>query len=106
MNGARAQTHDLFGRNLHFVRLIDEDQQLSTAARLNCKVEHLPFMYLGLPLGGCPKKVAFWQPMIDKVHKKLDKWRHFNLSRGGRATLCKSVLSNLPTYYMSLFLMR
>lgn len=62
-------------------------------------------MHLGLLLGGYPEKVAFWQPMIDKVRKKLDKWRCFNLSRGGGATLCKSVLSNLPTYYMSLYLM-
>ncbi|TYK09922.1 uncharacterized protein E5676_scaffold16G00380 [Cucumis melo var. makuwa] len=44
---------------------------------------------------------------MDKVHAKLDKWKRFNLSRGGRASLslCKSVLFNLPTYYMSTFLM-
>lgn len=61
-------------------------------------------MYLGLPLGGHPKKTAFWQPVIDEVQGKLDKWRRYNLSRGGRVTLCKSVLSNLPNYYMSTFL--
>ena len=35
----------------------------------------------------------------------MDKWRRCNLCRGGRITLCKSVLSSLPTYYMSVFLM-
>ena len=80
---------------------VDDGKLLSVAARLNCKVEHLPLVYLGLPLGGCLKEVEFWQPVIDKLQRKLDKWRRYNLSRGGRATLCKSVLSNLPIYYMS-----
>ena len=62
-------------------------------------------MYLGLPLGGYPKKVSFWQSVIDKIQGKLDKWRRYNLSRGGKATLRKSVLSSLPTYYMSSFFM-
>lgn len=84
---------------------VEESKLLSTASRLNCKANYLHFTYLRLPLGGYPKRVSFWQPMIDKTHTKLDKWRKFNLSRGGRSTLCKSVLSNLPTYYMSLFLM-
>lgn len=74
---------------------IDDNKLLSTASRVKCKVE-TSVTYLGLPLGGYPKKVSFWQPMIDKIHAKLDKWRRFNLSRGGRATLCKPVLSNLP----------
>lgn len=52
-----------------------------------------------------PKKEAFWQLVIGKVQDKLDKWKRYNLSRGGRVTLCKSVLAHLPTYYMSLFLM-
>lgn len=58
-----------------------------------------------LSLGGCPKKLSFWQPVIDKVQKKLDKWNRLNLSRGGRLTLCNSVVSRIPNYYMSIFLM-
>lgn len=38
---------------------IDEDKLLSTSTRLHCKVESLPFLYLGLPLVGYPKKVTF-----------------------------------------------
>lgn len=60
-------------------------------------------MYLVLPLGGYPKIAHFWQPIFDKVQKKLDKWKWFNLSRRG-LTLCSSRLSNLPTYFMSTFL--
>lgn len=41
---------------------------LSSEAK--CKVEHLPIMYLGLPLGGYPKKMS-WQPVIDKIQGKL-----------------------------------
>ena len=84
---------------------IEDSKVISTANILNCKVESLPFIYLSLPLGGYPKSARLWQPILDKVHGKLDKWRRCNLCRGGRITLCKSVLSSLPTYYMSVFLM-
>ena len=76
-----------------------------SASRLRCKTEKLLLMYLGLLLGGYPKCSLFWQPIIDKIQGKLSKWRRYNLSRGGRITQCKSVLSNLPTYYISTLLM-
>lgn len=83
---------------------IEEYILSSTAARLNCKAGTFPFTYMGLPLGGQPKRHSFWQPIIDKVHLKLDRWK-YSLSRGGRLTLCNAVLANLPTYYMSIFQM-
>ena len=78
---------------------------LSTASSLGYKVDHLPLIYLRLPLGGYTKLSSFWQPVLDKVQIKLDKWKRFNLSRGGRATLYKSALLNIPTYYTSTFLL-
>ena len=74
-----------------------------TANRLGFKAEKLPFLYFGLPLEGYPRQKEFWQPVIDRVHKKLDRWKKFNISRGGRHTLSNSVLASLPTYYQSLF---
>ena len=38
---------------------IDDNKVISTEDILNCKVESLPFIYLGLPLGGYPKKCSF-----------------------------------------------
>lgn len=37
--------------------------------------------------------------------KKLDRWKCVNLLRGGRLTICSSVLSNISLYYLSLFFM-
>lgn len=63
---------------------------------LSCVQHFCLFMYLGLPLGGYPKSSSFWQAVIDKIQKKLDRWKRFNLSRGGgRLTLCNSVLSSI-----------
>lgn len=73
---------------------VEEHKLFSMATKI--KVEQLSFLYLGLPQGGHPKKVSFWKPIIDKLQGKLDKWRRYNLSR--ESTICKSVLSNLPTY--------
>ena len=70
------------------------------AEKMSCTAEKMTFLYLGLPLEGNPRHASFWQPMIDKVQRKLAKWRRFKLPRGGRATLCQSVLANLPTYYV------
>ena len=38
---------------------IEDNKLISVAAKLNCKVDYLPIMYLGLPLGGYSKKEAF-----------------------------------------------
>ena len=44
-----------------------------------------------------------WKPIINKFQAILSKWKPKNLSFGGRLTLIKAVLGNLPTYYLSLF---
>ena len=62
-----------------------------------------PIIYLGLPLGGNPQNIDFWEPVVSKVAKRLDGWKKAFLSRGGRLTLIQSVLSSPPIYYLSLF---
>ncbi|XP_028062203.1 uncharacterized protein LOC114265575 [Camellia sinensis] len=71
----------------------------------NCKMKILPINYLGMPLGANPKRVSTWEPIIDKVKKRLASWKRRYLSLRGRITLIKSVLSSLPLYYMSIFKM-
>ena len=63
----------------------------------------LPMKYLGMPLG-TPYKTAFvWNPILERMEKKLLGWKRLYLSKGGRLALLKSTLSSLPTYYLSLF---
>lgn len=73
------------------------------ASILTCEAGYLPFTYLGVPVGANMNLVKNWQPIIDKFHAKLSSWKARTLSFGGRLTLIKSVLGNLPTYYLSLF---
>jgi hypothetical protein len=40
---------------------------------------------------------------IEKIEHQLASWERLYLSKGGRVTLIKSTLANLPTYYLSLF---
>ncbi|KAL5552484.1 hypothetical protein UlMin_039885 [Ulmus minor] len=62
-----------------------------------------PMKYLGLPLGGNPNSTEFWNPVVEKVGKRLDGWKKAVLSKGGRLTMIQSVLSSIPIYFMSLF---
>ncbi|KAE8690230.1 hypothetical protein F3Y22_tig00110904pilonHSYRG00039 [Hibiscus syriacus] len=70
---------------------------------ISCDIEALPTSYLGLPLGQSRNSLAIWQPIIDKVQSRLDGWKGKLLSFARRLTLAKSVLSNLPIFYTSLF---
>jgi hypothetical protein len=73
------------------------------ASILGCRVSSLPMKYLGLPLGASFKAKSIWDDIIEKVERRLAGWKMMYLSKGGRVTLIKSTLSNLPTYFMSLF---
>ena len=70
---------------------------------LGCKQGSLPMKYLGLPLGANFKDKTIWNPILEKMERKLAGWKRLYLSKGGRVTLIKSTLSNLPTYFLSLF---
>ncbi|GJX00650.1 RNA-directed DNA polymerase, eukaryota, reverse transcriptase zinc-binding domain protein [Tanacetum coccineum] len=43
--------------------------------------------------------------LVMKFSSKLVQWKAHHLSVGGRLSLIKSVLGNLPTYYMSIYMM-
>ena len=49
------------------------------------------------------KKKSIWNPILEKVEKRLAGWKRLYLSKGGRVTLIKSTLSNFSTHFLSLF---
>jgi hypothetical protein len=73
------------------------------AELLYCRTGCLPLLYLGMPLGASYKSVDVWNPILEKIERRLARWKKLYLSKGGRLTLLKSTLSSLPTYYPSLF---
>ena len=52
---------------------------------------------------GSPRNTCFRDPVINKVAKRLDGWKRAFLLKGGRLTLIETILSAIPTYYLSFF---
>lgn len=56
--------------------------------------------YLAFPLLSGRVTVLDFAFIVDKVHSRLASWKGRLLSRAGRVTLAKSVLSSMPVYTM------
>lgn len=61
------------------------------------------FSVSGLTGGSEYEAFENWAPVEEKFRKKLNGWAAKTLSIGGRLTLIKSVLNNIPLYFFSLF---
>ncbi|XP_026420308.1 uncharacterized protein LOC113316311 [Papaver somniferum] len=72
---------------------------------LGCYNGMLPTTYLGLPLGDKSGGVDKWDKVVDKFTVRLYGWNRTMMNRAGKIILIKNVLSSLPVYYMSLFVM-
>ncbi|KAE8688105.1 hypothetical protein F3Y22_tig00111000pilonHSYRG00058 [Hibiscus syriacus] len=83
---------------------VEENNLNQLALLCGCTVSTLPFKYLGISLGADPRKISTWDPVIEKFRVKLVGWKSRMLSFAGRVVLINSVLSLLPLYYMSIFL--
>ena len=70
---------------------------------LGCRIGSLPMTYLGMPLGASHKSPTIWNPILERIERKLAGWKKMYLSKGRRLTLLKSTLASLPTYFLSLF---
>jgi hypothetical protein len=79
--------------NLHFL-----DQ-------LNLRVSHFPCRYLGLPLHYRKPTREMIEPFIQKVASRLLGWQRGLFSYPGRELLVKSMLSVIPTFYLTAFKM-
>ncbi|XP_039120313.1 uncharacterized protein LOC120256691 [Dioscorea cayenensis subsp. rotundata] len=73
------------------------------ASTFSCAVGRLPVHYLGIPISGRRPRKQDWRNLIDKIKGRLSSWKSNYLSISGRLTLLNSVLSSLPTYWMSIF---
>jgi hypothetical protein len=67
------------------------------------KYSSLPGKYLGLPLHFKKVKRNDLQPLIDKINNRLAGWKGKLLSKAGRETLVKAVLSAQPIYHLTVF---
>lgn len=68
---------------------------------LNCNVSSLPFVYIGLLIGGNAKRLAFWEPVLNRIKSRLSVWNCKHLSLGSHLVLLKFVLSSLLVYVLS-----
>lgn len=53
------------------------------ASILNCKVGKVPFVYLGHPIGGDPRMLSLWDPVLNTIKSRLSRWKSRFLSFGG-----------------------
>ncbi|GJX42295.1 RNA-directed DNA polymerase, eukaryota, reverse transcriptase zinc-binding domain protein [Tanacetum coccineum] len=70
---------------------VDSERVNRAAMKLGCLVLKTPFTYLGSIVGGNMSRKQSWIETVDKIKKRLSKWKMNTLSIGGRLTLTKSV---------------
>ncbi|GMP26625.1 hypothetical protein CsSME_00002996 [Camellia sinensis var. sinensis] len=54
------------------------------AELFGCGIETFPMKYLGLPLGSNLRGEMFWNPVVEKIRKRLEGWSRALLSCGGK----------------------
>ncbi|KAK2645148.1 hypothetical protein Ddye_020343 [Dipteronia dyeriana] len=73
------------------------------ATTFECKKAVLPVTYLELPLGANSRLKIFWNPLVNRIEKRLALWKIKFLNKWGRLVLIKSILSSIPSYFLSIF---
>ena len=59
------------------------------AELLNCKILHIPFTYLGIPIGANPRRSEVWDLVVRRLERKLGKGRQRHLAGGGGVAVIK-----------------
>ena len=78
-----------------------EDHFLEDLSNLvGCAIMDWPLTYLGVPLGGNPHSVSFWDQVTMKISKRLDNWKVSFFSLGSWVTHIQSCLLSICLYYL------
>ncbi|GJT47412.1 RNA-directed DNA polymerase, eukaryota, reverse transcriptase zinc-binding domain protein [Tanacetum coccineum] len=82
---------------------VDNAKVSRAAVKLGCLILKAHFSYLGSIVGGDMNKLQTWNDIVDRVKRRLSKWKMTTLSIRGRLTLVKSVLGSIPIFHMAMF---
>ena len=61
--------------------------------------------YLGMPLGAHYKDPSIWNSILEKMERRLSRWKQLYLSKGSKLILLKSTLSSFPTFFLNFLLL-
>jgi hypothetical protein len=78
---------------------------LSFLNSANLIISTVPCIYLGLPLHFRKPSKAMMEPLVQKIGNRLTGWEGNLLSFLGRELLVKSVISAIPTFFLTVFKM-
>lgn len=82
---------------------VSESWLLEAIVVMNFRKGTIPFVYLGLPIGGDARRLEFWKPVLHRITTRFSNWNSKFLSLGGRLILLKCVLLSLLVYFLSFF---
>jgi len=60
-----------FHKSILYGVKVSDSWLLEVASAMHCKHGRLPFIHLGLPIGGDPRKIVFWYPLDERIKKRL-----------------------------------
>jgi hypothetical protein len=69
------------------------------AGVFGCRIQGMPFTYLGLPMGSTKSRVGHFAPQMNRAERQLASTSSL-LTYAGKLQLVNFVLSSLPTYTM------
>lgn len=72
----------------------------------NCPIKSFPCTYLGLPLHFRALHRIEFQPLIDKMSNRLSTWKGKFLNKAGRQKLLNTILSSIPTFFLTVFALK
>lgn len=61
-----------------------------------------PFTYLGVPIVDGKLKGCHFEPLIQKISKKIEGWKSRLLSQGSRLVLLRHVLSSMTLHLLAI----
>jgi hypothetical protein len=82
---------------------ISYNRLLRISQALGFNIGTFPFTYLGVPIFKGRPKVAYFQPVADKIKAKLSAWKASLLSIAGRVELIKSVIQSMLVYSLTIY---
>jgi hypothetical protein len=71
-----------FQKNMLVGVNVDDFWLLDASLVVNCKIDHIAFMYIGLSIGGNPHRCSMCLPVINSIQKRLFGWKSRHLSMG------------------------